>query len=168
MPITDSLLPEFDHEMASTRRMLAAVPGGDAEWKPHPKSSALGELAAHIATLPLWGRFTLERTELDLGIPANAALARTPFTTTPELLDRFDRNVRDARTALAAATDADMAVVWTLKNGGATVLSMPRAAVLRGFVLSHMIHHRAQLSVYLRLRDVPLPSLYGPTADTRR
>ncbi|MEP6688545.1 MAG: DinB family protein [Gemmatimonadales bacterium] len=168
MPIADTLLPEFDHEMAGTRRMLEAVPAADAAWKPHPKSSPLGDLAAHIATLPLWGRLTLERTELDLGIPANAALAGAPFTTTPELVERFDRNVRDARAALAAATDADMAVTWTLKNAGTTILSMPRAAVLRGFVLSHMIHHRAQLSVYLRLRDVPLPSLYGPTADTRR
>ena len=83
-------------------------------------------------------------------------------------MERFDRNVRDARAALAAATDADMAVTWTLKNAGTAILSMPRAAVLRGFVLSHLIHHRAQLSAYLRLRDVPLPSLYGPTANTRR
>jgi uncharacterized damage-inducible protein DinB len=167
MPIAAMLLPEFDHEMASTRRMLEGVPAAEAAWKPHPKSYPLGELASHIATLPLWGRLTLELTELDLGAPANASLARTPFTTTPELLDRFDRNVRDARAALAAVSDAGMGVVWTLKNGAATIFSMPRAAVFRGFVLSHLIHHRGQLSVYLRLRDVPLPSLYGPTADTR-
>lgn len=167
MPIVDTLLPEFDHEMAGTRRMLEAVPGADAAWKPHPKSSTLGDLASHIATIPLWGRVTLERTELDLGIPENAKLAAASFTTTPALVERFDRHVRDARVALAAASDADLAVNWTLKNGGTTVFSMPRAAVLRGFVLSHLIHHRAQLSVYLRLRDVLLPSLYGPTADTR-
>ena len=168
MSIAETLLPEFDHEMANTRRLLELVPAADAEWRPHPKSYSLGDLAAHIARLPLWGRFTLEQPELDLGAPANASLARARFTTTPELLEQFDRNVREARTALAATSDADMDTVWALKNGGITVFSMPRAAVLRGFVLSHMIHHRGQLSVYLRLRDVPLPALYGPTADTQR
>jgi uncharacterized damage-inducible protein DinB len=168
MSIAQTLLPEFDHEMANTRRMLALVPAADAAWKPHPKSYALGDLAAHIATLPMWGRLSLELPELDLGSPANAGIARVPYTTTPELLERLDRNVAEARAALAAASDADLGVVWTLKNGGTTVFSLPRAAVMRGFVLSHMIHHRGQLSVYLRLRDVPLPSLYGPTADTRR
>jgi uncharacterized damage-inducible protein DinB len=168
MPIAQTLLPEFDREMANTRQMLALVPAADAAWKPHPKSYALGDLAAHIATLPMWGRLSLELPELDLGSPANAGIARVPFTTTPELLERLDRNVSEARAVLAAASDADLSVVWTLKNGATTVFSMPRTAVLRGFVLSHLIHHRGQLSVYLRLRDVPLPSLYGPTADTRR
>ena len=168
MPIAQTLLPQFDHEMASTRRILALVPAADAAWKPHPKSYALGDLAAHIATLPMWGRLALELPELDLGSAANAGIARVPFTTTPELLDRLDRNVGEARAALAASSDADLSAVWTLKNGATTVFSMPRTAVLRGFVLSHLIHHRGQLSVYLRLRDVPLPSLYGPTADTPR
>jgi uncharacterized damage-inducible protein DinB len=168
MPIAQTLLPEFDHEMANTRRMLELVPAADAAWKPHPKSYSLGDLASHTVTLPMWGRLTLELPELDLGSPANAGIARTPFTGTPELLERFDRNVREARAALASASDAALGEVWTLKNGATTVFSMPRAVVLRGFVLSHMIHHRGQLSVYLRLRDVPLPSLYGPTADTRR
>jgi uncharacterized damage-inducible protein DinB len=168
MSIAETLLPEFDHEMANTRRMLEAVPAADADWRPHPKSYSLGDLAAHIARLPLWGRYTLEQPELDLGAPANAALARSRFTTTPELLEQFDRNVREARAAVAAASDADMGESWALKNAGTTIFSMPRAAVLRGFVLSHMIHHRGQLSVYLRLRDVPLPALYGPTADSRR
>jgi uncharacterized damage-inducible protein DinB len=167
MPIAQTLLPEFDHEMANTRRMLEVVPAADAGWRPHPKSTTLGDLAAHIATLPLWGRVTIEQTELDLGVPANSSIARIRFTTVPELLEHFDRNVREARAALAAASDADLGLPWTLKNAGRTVFTMPRAAVLRGFVLSHSIHHRGQLSVYLRLRDVPLPSLYGPTADTR-
>jgi uncharacterized damage-inducible protein DinB len=168
MPIAQTLLPEFDHEMANTRRMLELVPAADAAWKPHPKSYALGDLASHIATLPMWGRLALELPELDLGSPANAGIARVPFTSTPELLERLDRNVREARAALASATDGDLGEIWTLKSGATTVFSMPRTMVLRGFVLSHMIHHRGQLSVYLRLRDVPLPSLYGPTADTRR
>ena len=165
MSIAETLLPEFDHEMASTRQMLEIVPAADAGWRPHPKSYTLGDLAAHISRLPMWGRYTLETAELDLGLPENAALARAAFTTTPELVEGFDRNVREARAALAKATDADMGVKWTLKNAGAVIFSMPRAAVLRGFVLSHLIHHRGQLSVYLRLRDVPLPSIYGPTAD---
>lgn len=167
MSIVETLLPEFDHEMASTRRLLEIVPAADAAWKPHPKSYSLGDLAAHIVRLPLWGTFVLQQPELDLGSPANASIARVPFTTRADLLDQFDRYVSEARAALAPLPDAAMGATWTLKNRGTTVFSMPRAAVLRGFVLSHMIHHRGQLSVYLRLRDVPLPSLYGPTADTR-
>jgi uncharacterized damage-inducible protein DinB len=167
MPIVQTLVPEFDHEMANTRRLLEIVPGAEAGWKPHPKSYSLGDLAAHIVRLPLWGKLVLQQPELDLGLPANASIARAPFTTVPELLERFDVHVRDARAALASMSDAAMGATWTLKNRGTTVFSMPRAGVLRGFVLSHMIHHRGQLTVYLRLRDVPLPSLYGPTADSR-
>jgi uncharacterized damage-inducible protein DinB len=167
MSIAAVLLPEFDHEMSNTRKVLAVVPAADAAWRPHPKSSALGELAAHIALLPMWATKTLELRELDLGSPANAPIARVPFTTVPTLLEQFDRNVREARAALAQASDAALGETWTLKNGGTTIFSLPRAVVMRGFVLSHMIHHRGQLTVYLRLRDVPLPSLYGPTADSR-
>src|SRR5258706_14895839 len=111
MPIAQTLLPQFDHEMANTRRMLALVPAADAAWKPHPKSYALGDLAAHIATVPMWGRLSLELPELDLGSPANAGIARVPFTTTPELLARLDRNVDEARAALAASSDADLSAV---------------------------------------------------------
>jgi len=167
MSIVQTLLPEFDHEMASTRRLLEVVPGADAGWKPHPKSYSLGDLAAHITRLPLWGKYVLQQPELDLGSPANASIAREPFTSVPELLDRFDRHVRDARAGLVPMSDAAMGETWSLKNRGTTIFSLPRAAVMRGFVLSHIIHHRGQLTVYLRLRDVPLPSLYGPTADTR-
>ncbi len=168
MPIAQTLLPEFDHEMANTRKLLEAVPAADAAWQPHPKSTPLGELAAHIATIPLWAKSVLDQPELDLGSPANASISQKPFTTVPELLERFDRHVREARAALGSVADGAMGTTWTLKNRGTTIFSMPRAAVLRGFILSHLIHHRGQLSVYLRLRDVPLPSLYGPTADTRR
>ena len=168
MNFAESLLPEIDHEMASTRTMLEVVPADAAAWRPHPKSYTLGDLAAHIARLPMWGRYTLQQDELDLGLPENASLARAGFTTTPELVQRFDQNVRETREVLARTPDAAMGKTWTLKNQGNVIFSMPRAAVLRGFVLSHLIHHRGQLSVYLRLRDVPLPSLYGPTADTPR
>jgi uncharacterized damage-inducible protein DinB len=166
MSFAGILLPEFDHEMASTRALLERVPEADADWRPHPKSYSLGDLAAHIARIPQWGRYVFEQPELDFGAPANAALARARFTTTAELMDRFDSNVREARTALAAAPDESMRTKWALRNGETTIFSLPRAAVFRGFILSHMIHHRGQLSVYLRLRDVALPSIYGPTADT--
>jgi uncharacterized damage-inducible protein DinB len=167
MSIAQRLLPEFDREMANTRRALEIVPGADAAWRPHPKSYSLGDLAAHIAILPLWGRMVLQQPELDLGLPANAPITYMPFTTVTELLDRFDAHVRDARAALASISDAAMDVTWSLKNRGTPVFLVPRATALRGFILSHMIHHRGQLSVYLRLRDVPLPSLYGPTADNQ-
>jgi uncharacterized damage-inducible protein DinB len=167
MPLADTLLPELDHEMATTRSLLERVPQADAAWRPHPKSYTLGELAVHIARLPLWGRYVFAQPELDLGLPENASIARAEFTTTAELLERFDRHVREGRATLAAASDADMGAVWSLKNAGSVIFSMPRAAVYRSFVMSHLIHHRGQLTVYLRLRDVPLPSIYGPTADLR-
>jgi uncharacterized damage-inducible protein DinB len=167
MSIAQTLLPEFDYEMANTRRVLEIVPAADAAWKPHPKSTSLGDLAAHITRLPLWSKYVLQQPELDLGSPANASIAREPFTTVPQLLAHFDRYVSEAHAALASTSDAAMGATWSLKNRGTTILSLPRAAVIRGFILSHIIHHRGQLTVYLRLRDVPLPSLYGPTADTR-
>ena len=167
MSIVQALLPQFDHEMATTRRVLEVVPGSDAAWRPHPKSSSLGGLAAHIALLPHWGTLVLQERELDLGLPASASSASMPFTTVPELLSRFDSHVRDTRAALEPMSDEAMRESWTLKNRGVTVFSMPRVAVLRGFILSHLIHHRGQLTVYLRLRDVPVPSVYGPTADSR-
>jgi uncharacterized damage-inducible protein DinB len=167
MSIVQTLLPQFDFEMATTRRLLEVVPGADVAWRPHPKSSTLGDLASHIATIPHWAKLVVQQPELDLGLPANAAIASVPFTTTANLLDRFDRHVGESRAALDAVSDDAMRETWALKNRGTTIFSMPRLAVLRGFVLSHMIHHRGQLTVYLRLRDVPLPSVYGPTADTR-
>ncbi len=167
MSIAETFLPQFDHEMATTRRVLEVVPAADAAWRPHPKSSTLGDLAAHIALIPHWGQFVAQKPELDLGLPANAAIGAMSFTTVPELLDRFDRHVSAARDALEPLSDAAIRETWALKNRGATVFSLPRIAVLRSFVLSHLIHHRGQLTVYLRLREVPVPSVYGPTADTR-
>jgi uncharacterized damage-inducible protein DinB len=168
MPIAQTLLPEFDLEMANTRRLLEVVPQRDVSWKPHPKSSSLGDLAVHITRLPVWAKYVSQRSELDLGLPENASIAKAPFTTTAELLDRFDEHVGEARAALAKLSDAQMGETWKLKNQGTTIFSIPRAAAIRSFILNHLIHHRGQLTVYLRLRDVPLPSMYGPTADTQR
>jgi uncharacterized damage-inducible protein DinB len=153
--------------MATTRRILEVVPEREAAWRPHPKSTSLGDLASHIATIPVYSKFVAERPEVDLGLSATSSMTRIPFTTTAELVQRFDRDVAEAKKLIGAVSDDSMRESWSLKNGGTTVFSLPRIAVFRSFVLSHLIHHRGQLTVYLRLRDVPVPSVYGPTADTQ-
>jgi len=165
MTIAESLLPEFDHEMKTTRSLLQLVPGKEAEWKPHAKSSALGALATHLANLPRWVLLTMTQTELDLNPPGAERPVPPRFESTSKALQTFDDLVRDARAAIEGATDEELMVPWTLKSGGRQILSMPRLAILRSFVMNHLIHHRGQLSVYLRMKDVPLPSIYGPTAD---
>jgi len=161
MTIAESLLPEFDHEMATTRKLLERVPSDKGTWKPHPKSFALGHLAQLVARMPGWMTAMLRDTEIKL-----ATYPGYSFETTPSLLAEFDKNVRAARQALAAAKDADFAVVWSLKHGDRVLMAMPRRAVVRTHI-NHLVHHRGQLSVYLRLNDVLLPSIYGPTADER-
>jgi uncharacterized damage-inducible protein DinB len=167
MPLSAVFLPEFDHEMRTTRALLERVPENAAAWKPHPKSFSLGELAEHVSSVVRYGAATLQLPELDFASPANARFKTREFTTTRQLVERFDENVRDTRAALSAVTDADFKATWTLRVGDRTVFSLPRSAALRSFIFSHLIHHRGQLSVYLRLRDVPLPPIYGPTADER-
>lgn len=166
MAIIDALLPEFDQEMANTRRVLERVPDDRLDWRPHPKSSTMGALATHLAMLPGWTVETLHRDELDL-MPVGKEPPPRPeeAKSREELLSRFDVAVGGARAALAEATDAALFENWRLLSAGNQLLSLPRAAVLRGFVLSHMIHHRAQLGVYLRLNDIPVPAIYGPSAD---
>ena len=161
MSITAALLPEFDQEMATTRKLLERVPSDKARWKPHPKSFALGHLAQLVAWMPGWIANTATETELDLGKAPGYS-----FETTETLLAMFDENVRAAVAALAGLADDDLGVTWSLTHGGHTVYSAPRDVVLRTH-LHHLVHHRGQLSVYLRLVDVPLPSIYGPTADER-
>lgn len=165
MTIAASMLPELDNEMATTRSLLERVPEQHGEWKPHPKSMSLGRLAAHIAELVGWTNSTIHQTELDFGAPG--AYNPAQLTTTAKLLELFDANVQSARAAISGASDADLMVPWTLRNGEHVIFTMPRVAVLRAMVINHVIHHRGQLSVYLRLHDVPLPSIYGPTADTQ-
>jgi uncharacterized damage-inducible protein DinB len=165
MAIAESLLPEFDHEMATTRSLLERVPETEGAWVPHAKSMPLGRLAAHIAELVAWTNSTIQQTELDFGVPG--AYNPAQLTTTAKLLELFDANVKSARAAIAGVSDADLMVPWTLRNGEHVIITMPRVAVLRSMVMNHVIHHRGQLSVYLRLHDVPLPSIYGPTADTQ-
>ena len=161
MAIADALLPEFDHEMTTTRKLLERVPEEKFEWKPHAKSFSLGALATHLSNLPMWGAETLNKSEIDVGgdQPPSAPPSKA------ELLANFDKNVAATRAALTGKTDAEFASVWSLKRGGHTIFSMPKTVVWRSFVVSHLIHHRAQLTVYLRLLDVPVPSIYGPSAD---
>jgi uncharacterized damage-inducible protein DinB len=165
MKISDSLLPEFDQEMANTRKVLERVPAAKFSWKPHPKSSEFGALAAHIVNMAEWANLTLETDSFDYAPPGAPPYETPKFTSTDALLAAFDKGVAQARSALAAADDSKMTAPWTLMAGGKALMTMPRVAVIRTFVLSHIIHHRAQLGVYLRLNDIPVPALYGPTAD---
>ncbi|MFN8665772.1 MAG: DinB family protein [Gemmatimonadaceae bacterium] len=165
MSIAQSILPEFDHEMATTRKLLERAPEAQFAWKPHEKSMSLGQLANHLAALPFWGVVTMQQVELDMNPPNGEGYKTPKLETAAEMLAAFDSVVSQARAAIAASTDADFMVGWSLKNGGHTIFTMPRIAVLRTFVMNHVIHHRGQFSVYLRLQNVPLPSIYGPTAD---
>ena len=165
MKISETLTPQFDYEMASTRRLLERVPAAQAAFKPHPRSSALGDLAMHIATIPHWAVAALTRPELDFAAPASAIFHVPPFADTPALLAHLAAGVAGSRAALVAASDADLLATWTLRVGDRTIFAMPRIAVMRSFILSHLIHHRGQLDVYLRMVGVPLPALYGPSAD---
>jgi uncharacterized damage-inducible protein DinB len=152
-------LEEFDQEMATTRRLLERVPSEKGEWRPHQKSFPLGHLAQLVSWMPGWITKSLTTTELDLAEGSGYSLEPTE-----KLLHLFDRQVTEARAALEAVTGDDLNVEWTLKHGGKVLVTYRRDEVVRQH-LNHLIHHRGQLSVYLRLLDVPLPSIYGPTAD---
>jgi uncharacterized damage-inducible protein DinB len=166
MPIAKTILAEFNHETANTRRVLERIPEEHAAWRPHPKSYSLGDLALHIASLPAWVGVTLKQDELDFAEGGRKDPKRT-FDTRKVLLQEYDDNVFAAVSAIADASDDEMKQKWTLKNGGVVVFSLPRVAVLRSFVMNHMIHHRGQMTVYLRLKNVPLPAIYGATADEK-
>jgi len=165
MAIRDALLPEFDQEMASTRNTLARVPADKLEWRPHDKSFTMQQLAAHIANVPVWTEMTLDHESLDVA-PADGEQWKTPQPDSVDhLLKMFDENVAAAREVIAKADDEKFMLNWTLLAGGKEIFTLPRAAVLRSFIFSHIIHHRAQLGLYLRLTDVPVPAVYGPSAD---
>ncbi len=161
MTIAAMLLPEFDTEMATTRRVIERVPSDKGQWKPHPKSFSLGHLTQLVATMPGWLTRMVRDTEIDL--------AKGPgysYETTESLLGRFDSLVRDARSAIAAAKDSDFDVPWSLKHGNQVLFTQSRREAVRS-TINHLVHHRGQLTVYLRLIDVPVPSIYGPTADEK-
>ena len=161
MAISETLLPEFDQEMTTTRKVIERIPTAKGEWKPHPKSFSIGHLTQLVTRMPGWITNTILETELNLG-----GFSGYTYEKTETLLELFDKNVREARAAIAGAKDADYLVNWSLKHGDHVIFTLPRAAVVRQ-TINHLVHHRGQLTVYMRLIDVPVPSIYGPTADER-
>lgn len=161
MPLNQALLPEFDHEMATTRRVLERVPEDKSGWKPHEKSMTMGQLATHVATIPHWGEAIIGQDSFDV----KTAPPAPKIQSRQELLAAFDHAAAAARKAIAGASDEQLMKPWSLKNGDQAIFTLPRVAVLRSFIMNHQIHHRGQLSVYLRLNNVPVPSIYGPSAD---
>ena len=165
MGLSESLLPEFDNEIVGTRKTLERVPYDKLDWKPHAKSTAMGGLATHLSNIPTWANFTIDQDSLDLA-PGGEPLPHMEMAkSNEELLATFDANVAKARAAIAGAGDAELFKPWSLMSNGKVLLTLPKIAVLRSFVMNHQIHHRAQLGVYLRLNDIPVPSIYGPSAD---
>ena len=163
MALNEPIIAEMEHESAATRKALERVPEDKFSWKPHEKSMTLGALASHVAEIATWTGPTINQDELDF-----AKAEYKPFVpkTTAELVEFYDKNQAEALKILKEnATDENLMGMWSLKNGETTYMTMPRIGVMRGFVLSHLIHHRAQLGVYLRMLDIPLPSTYGPSAD---
>jgi uncharacterized damage-inducible protein DinB len=163
MPISQSLLHEFDEEMKNTRKILERVPDGKGDFRPHPKSMTLGRLSSHVAELPAWIQHSLESDGLDLQPGFQPYIAGS----TAELLETFDKNASAARASIEAASDEAWQGTWTFKYAGRTMFSAPRTAVVRMTCLNHLIHHRAQLGVYLRMNEVAFPGMYGPSADDK-
>lgn len=162
MPIADTFLTEWDREAPLTRKTLSRIPAEALDYAPHAKSMTARRLAGHLADIPGWGVVTMEEDVFALDpdrhkptVPASVA----------EALSVFDANAARFAESLRGTPDARFQAVWTMKVAGRTVIEAPRAAVLRGFIMNHLVHHRAQLGVYLRMRDVPVPSIYGPSAD---
>ena len=163
MALKDALLHEYDHEMATTRRLLERAPEQHFAWKPHEKSMTLGQLAGHLSNIPFWTSAILNAEFFDLASIGNV---RPPAPASRDaLLKNYDEKVAGARKLLASVGDSELLARWTLKRDGEEMFTMPRVTALRSFVMNHSIHHRGQLSVYLRLQNVPLPPIYGPTAD---
>ena len=163
MTIAELLVPEFDQEMASTRKVLERVPDGKFDWKPHDKSFAMGALASHIATSLPWAVDTMNKPEFDLSTVSREEMTKTARDRA-ELLSWFDAGVAKARGALQKS-DAEYFVPFSLRNGAQVLFTMPRYTCIRSFFLNHMVHHRAQLGVYLRLNNIAVPGVYGPSAD---
>ena len=162
MSIAQSMLPELDYEMANTRKTLERIPEDKLSWKPDPKSMSLGQLASHIVEMTGWGTMTLQTDSLNMDPGTHTPLV---LTSRAQALQEFDKNSAGLRAALGAASDEDMMKMWTLSISGNPLFSMPRVGVIRSMIMNHIIHHRAQLTVYYRLNGVPVPALYGPSAD---
>ena len=163
MAIIDALLPEFDREMGLTRRALERVPDGQFDWRPHPTSVTLGRLAEHLTEMPQWAMMTMTQDGIEMTTQRPPEYVRP--ATRAAVLAQFDTYLKAGRPTVVARTDAEFAAPWTLRAGGKEVFTMPKVAVMRNFVLNHMIHHRGQFTVYLRMLGIPVPSIYGPSGD---
>lgn len=162
MTHNQALIAELQMEAASTRKLLERVPTEKNEWQPHAKSMSLGRLASHVAELPGWTTMTMNTDELDF---AKFDYAPNVNLTKEELLAVHDKNVSEAIATLENAKDEDFHKMWTMRNGEKVYFTLPKAVVLRTWSYNHCYHHRAQLGVYLRLLDIPIPGMYGPSAD---
>lgn len=162
MSLGKTLAAELQYEALSTRKMLEIVPDESFGWQPHEKSMTLGRLATHLAEIPTWTTAALTQEELDF---SKTDYQPAILTTSAEVLEKFDKAMTDSFELLQNISDGDIKQTWRLRNGEKILMEMPRVGVIRSMVINHLIHHRGQLSVYLRLQNVPLPSVYGPTAD---
>jgi uncharacterized damage-inducible protein DinB len=162
MAIIDALLPEYDRETGLTRRLLERLPEGRLAWKPHPRSMSLGRLASHLGEVLVWLAAALREAEFEL--PGDR-YSPTDLPSKADILDYFDRNTSASRALLAGVSDAQLMQPWSLKRHGHVLFTLPRIAVIRSLVMNHLIHHRGQFSIYLRENEVPLPPMYGPSAD---
>jgi uncharacterized damage-inducible protein DinB len=162
MGTNEALLAELQQEAKTTRKLLERVPQQALEWRPHEKSMTLGRLASHLAELPQWASMTIDRNELDLNTLPPTGLNSSSVQ---EILEVFDKSIADASESLKGLSDQKLMELWRLRRGDKVFFELPKIAVLRSVVFNHQVHHRGQLSVYLRLQDVPVPSIYGPSAD---
>lgn len=165
MNYSETILPEFDQEIANTRKVLERVPEDKLDWRAHPKSNTIGWNANHLAEILGWVDGILTTPAWDIAPPGGQPYQSPKLTTRREILDLFDRNVAAARKAIAAVKDEELAQQWSLLQAGKPFLTMPRAAMIRRFILNHVIHHRAILCVYIRLNDIPLPGMYDPFGE---
>jgi uncharacterized damage-inducible protein DinB len=165
MSYAEMILPEFDQEMASTRKVLERVPEDKLDWRAHPKSNTIGWNANHLVEMPGWVAAVLAAPSLDVAPVGGPQYQSPKLASRKDMLDLFDKNVAAARKAIAAAKDAELGQMWSLLKAGQPMFTMPRSAVIRSFVINHIIHHRAILCVYLRMNDIPVPGMYGPSGD---
>jgi uncharacterized damage-inducible protein DinB len=167
MKMTEWLSGELEREAASSRRVLERVPEGRNDWKPHEKSMQLGYLAALVATMPAWINFMVKQDSLDLSAPDSASFKPLDWKSRRDLIEKLDKGLAEAKQTLAQTNDDHLLTNWKFMIGGHVASEQPRYIMIQNAVLSHMAHHRGQLTVYLRLNDAPVPAIYGPSADER-
>ena len=165
MSYADLVLPEFDQEMANTRKVIERVPDDKFDWKAHPKSNTIGWVANHLAEIPGWVEGTFQSLEWDMNPPDGQPYQSPALESTEQILKLFDENVASARRTIETITAEQLADVWSLTDNGKVLMSYPRSVVMRSFIFNHTVHHRAILCVYLRLNDIPVPGMYGPSGD---